>query len=253
MRNLIIFSMLAVMVVINFSGCGKAEQRPTKLSKKISGDVIQMSDLSDITQAERQDSPENVAFKKQLVSKIEDSSKRDQATSLLAQNRLVYMFMEGKVVLLEFMPSTVNKHATASTKVEISTSGAATASEGAIAASATTSVSATAAVSETTDANEIVEVKTLHTFASLMALKEGRTADIESIKVSTWSQNHFSILAEIEMQTGILENERTDYNEKKSTLGLTETSLAEAQVLILKSEIKTETTSTADASGGEAK
>ena len=59
------------------------------------------------------------------------------------------------------------------------------------------------------------------------------------------------VLSEIAMQTGILENEKTDYNEKKSTLGLTETELSQAQVLVLKSEIKEATVSTADASDGE--
>lgn len=223
MKNLIIFSMLAVMVVINFSGCGKAEQRPTKLSKKISGHVVDMNELADITKAERQDSPENTAFKRQLVSKIEDPAKRQHAEVLLSQNRLVYMVMEGKVVVLEFVPSVMNKHA------------------------AVTTASATATASETVQA---IEAK-IHTFESLMAMKEGRNEnEIKTLKTSTWSQNHFAVLSEIAMQTGILENERTDYNEKKSTLGLTETPLAQAQVLILKSEIKTAAV-TGDASGGE--
>lgn len=223
MKNLIIFSMLAVMVVINFSGCGKAEQRPTKLSKKISGQVVDMNELSDITKAERQDSPENTVFKRQLISKIEDPAKRQQAEVLLSQNRLVYIFMEGKVVVLEFVPSVMNKHA------------------------AVTTASPTATASETV---QTIEEK-IHTFESLMAMKEGRDEnEIKTLKTSTWSQNHFTVLSEIAMQTGILENERTDYNEKKSTLGLTETPLAQAQVLILKSEIKTAAV-TADASGGE--
>lgn len=223
MKNLIIFSMLAVMVVMNFSGCGKAQERPTKLSEKISGDVVNMNELADITKDERQDSPENMAFKRQLVTKIEDPAKREQAELLLSQNRLVYMLMEGKVVVLEFVPSMMNKHAVA------------------------TPVSATVTASETATVSE----KKLHTYESLMAMKEGRDAnEVETLKASTWSQNHFAVLSEIAIQTGILENERTDYNEKKSTLGLTETSLNQAQVLILKSEIKTKT-ATADASGAE--
>jgi hypothetical protein len=234
--------MLTVMVVINFAGCGEAQQRPAKLNQKISGEVIEMTDLSDITQAERQDSPENVAFKRQLISKIEDADKRDQANLLLAQNRLVYMFMEGKVVVLEFIPATSNKHAAAvSSTVEISNTASA-------AITALTTNSASAAIEAGVD-ETVIEVKTLHTFDSLMALKEGRDSEIQSIKVSTWSQNHFSILTEIAVQTGILENEKTDYNEKKSTLALTETPLAQAQVLILKSEIKTTNKTTTDAIG----
>ncbi|MCM2353937.1 MAG: hypothetical protein NDI63_10015 [Pseudobdellovibrio sp.] len=222
MKNLIIFSMLTVMAVMNFSGCGKAQERPTKLSKKISGDVVELKELADITKDERQDSPENMAFKRQLVNKIEAPAKREQAELLLSQNRLVYMLMDGKAVVLEFIPSMMNKHAEA------------------------TPVAETAAASETTTASA-----TVHTYESLMAMKDGRTSEIETLKASIWSQNHFAVLSEIEIQTGILENERTDYDEKKSTLGLTETSLAEAQVLILKSEIKAETAAKDDASGAE--
>lgn len=50
------------------------------------------------------------------------------------------------------------------------------------------------------------------------------------------------IIAEIAISTGILENETTDYNEKKSILKLTETELAHAEYLLLKAEIKTEST-----------
>ncbi len=243
MKNLIIFSMLTVLAVMNFSGCGKAQERPTKLSKKISGEVIQLNELADITKDDRQDSPENMAFKRQLVSKIEDPAKREQAELLLSQNRLVYMLMDGKVVVLEWVPPMTNKHAEATP-----VSATVTASE-------TATVSATAEISDEGAAKvSVLQVKKLHTYDSLMAMKDGRsTTEIETLKASTWSQNHFAVLSEIEIQTGILENERTDYNEKKSTLGLTETSLAQAQVLILKSEIKAETAATAkdDASGAE--
>lgn len=230
MKNLIIFSMLTVMAVINFSGCGKAQERPTKLSKKISGEVVELKELADITKDERQDSPENMAFKRRLISKIEDPAKREQAELLLSQNRLVYMLMDGKAVVLEFIPSMMNKHAEATPLTE---------------ATATSETTTVAKVS-------VLEIKKLHTFESLMAMKDGRNSnEIETLKASTWSQNHFAVLSEIEIQTGVLENERTDYNEKKSTLGLTETSLAEAQVLILKSEIKTEAPAKDDASGAE--
>lgn len=241
MKNLIIFSMLTVMAVINFSGCGKAQERPTKLSKKISGEVVELKELADITKDERQDSPENMAFKRQLVNKIEDPAKREQAELLLSQNRLVYMLMDGKAVVLEFIPSMMNKHAEATPVAE------------ATAASETTTVLATAEVAEEGVAKvSVLEVKKLHTYESLMAMKDGRNStEIETLKASTWSQNHFAVLSEIEIQTGVLENERTDYNEKKSTLGLTETALAEAQVLILKSEIKTKPAAKDDASGAE--
>lgn len=231
MKNLIIFSMLTVMAVINFSGCGKAQERPTKLSKKISGEVVELKELADITKDERQDSPENMAFKRQLISKIEDPAKREQAELLLSQNRLVYMLMDGKAVVLEFIPSMMNKHAEATPLTE---------------AAATSETTTVAKVS-------VLETKKLHTFESLMAMKDGRNSnEIETLKASTWSQNHFAVLSEIEIQTGVLENERTDYNEKKSTLGLTETSLAEAHVLILKSEVKAEAAAAKDdASGAE--
>lgn len=228
MKNLIIFSVLATMAVVNFSGCGKAQERPAKVSKKISGEVIELNNLADITVAERQDSPENVAFKKQLINKIENAEQREIAESLLAQNRLVYMFMEGKVVLLEHIPPSANKHAAP--------------------VSAETTDTASAAIKV-----QVIQTRKLHTFDSLMAMKEGRhSEEVEALKVSNWSQNHFAILAEIGMQTGILDFERTDYNEKKSTLGLTETPLTQAQVIILKSEIKAEAAaSTDDASGAE--
>jgi hypothetical protein len=239
MKNLIIFSILATMAVVNFSGCGKAQERPAKVSTKISGEVVELNDLADITVAERQDSPENVAFKKQLISKIENAEQREIAESLLAQNRLVYMFMEGKVVLLEHIPSSSNKHA-----APVSTDAA---------TEATSETVAVAQQEQPVVKVQVIQTRKLHTYESLMAMKEGRnTEEVEALKVSNWSQNHFAVLAEIGIQTGILENERTDYNEKKSTLGLTETPLAQAQVVILKSEIKAETVaSTNDASGAE--
>lgn len=236
MKNLIIFAMLTMIAVMNFSGCGKAEQRPAKLSKKISGDVVNLNGLVDITKDERQDSPENTAFKRQLIAKMEDPTQREQAELLLSQNRLVYMLMDGKAVVLEFIPSNANKHAAPAEQTEAATSVSSTA------------VTSTTEVSEAVMKVQVLEVKKLHTYESLMAMKDGRDSnEVEVLKTSTWSQNHFAVLAEIEMQTGILENERTDYNEKKSILGLTETPLNQAQVLVLKSEIKVK----ADAFGAE--
>lgn len=241
MRNLIIFSMLAVMSVINFTGCGKAQERPTKMGKTLAAsEVVDMKTLADITSTEDQNSAENIAFKKQLIAKIEDSEKCDKATLLLEQNRLVYMMMEGKIVLLEFIPATVNKHAVATVSSTVTTSS-------------TAASSSTDAVTEALQSDDVVKVAELHTYESLMAVKEGRTDKVAALKVSTWSQNHFIILTEIGIQTGVLENERTDYNEKKSTLGLTETTLSEAKILILKSEIKETTASTDDASDAATK
>ena len=190
MKNLIIFSMLAVMVIINFSGCGKAEERPSEPNKQIAGQVIAIDGLVDITKAEHQNSDENIAFKKQLIAKLDSVEKRAQAESLLAQNKFAFMLMDEKILLLEL---------------------------------------ATEAVAQ--------PVK-LYTFDALIAIKTGE--DQTWSKLSVPSQNQFAILAEIGIQTGVLENETTDYNEKKSILKLTETSLGQAQFLILKSEIKAE-------------
>lgn len=185
MRNLIIFSLLAVLIIINFSGCGKAQERPVKLNKELSGKVISLKDLDDGSQNNLQDTPENLSFKRQLISKIEDADKRIQAELLLSQNRLVYQLSDGKASLFEI-------------------------------------------------------------------------SDIKSS--NTWAEKKYSLFAEIEIQTGLLENETTDYNEKKSTLTLTTTPLSEAQVLIIKSEIKkntdettTDKTATNDSSDDESK
>lgn len=230
MKNLIIFSTLVVMAVINFTGCGKAQERPAKPNKEIAGQVVAIDGLIDITKAEQQNSPENISFKKRLIAKLETAEKRAQAEDLLAQNRLVYMLMEGKVVVLEFIPATTNKHATAS-------------------------VSATVAASETVavaaDQAQATSTAKLYTYEALMALKAGHTEEATWAKVTLASQNHFVILAEIGMQTGILENETTDYDEKKSTLKLTETSLEQAQVLLLQAELNV--AATADVSGDESK
>ncbi len=222
MKNLIIFSTLVVMAVINFTGCGKAQERPAKPNKKIASQVVAIDGLIDITKTEQQNSPENISFKKRLIAKLETAEKREQAENLLAQNKLVYMLMEGKVILLEYMPATTNKHASAS-------------------------VSATIEIA----ADEATAAVKLYTYESLMALKAGRTEEAVWSKVSLPSQNHFMILAEIGMQTGVLENETTDYDEKKSTLKLTETSLEQAQVLLLQAELKT--AATGDVSGDESK
>lgn len=229
MKNLIIFSTLVIMAVINFTGCGKAQERPAKPNKKIASQVVAIDGLIDITKSEHQNSAENMAFKKRLIAKLDSAEKRAQAEGLLAQNKLVYMLMESKVVLLEYMPATNNKHASASVSATVET------------ASATIEFAADEAASET--------VK-LYTYEALMALKAGRTEEAAWSKVSLPSQNHFMILAEIGIQTGILENETTDYDEKKSTLKLTETPLAQAQVLLLQSELKT---TKADVSGDESK
>lgn len=224
MKNLIIFSTLAVMAVINFTGCGKAQERPAKPNSKIAGQVVAIDGLVDITKAEHQNSAENIAFKKALIAKLDSAEKREQAESLLAQNKLVYMLMESKVILLEHMPAAVNKHASVSVSATVET------------ASETVEVAAE-------EKQETASAK-LYTYDALIALKEGRAEEAQWSKVALPSQNLFAIIAEIGMQTGILENERTDYDEKKSTLKLTETSLDQARVLLLKSEIK------ADASGG---
>ncbi|AZZ37417.1 hypothetical protein CIK05_11635 [Bdellovibrio sp. qaytius] len=219
MKNLMIFSTLAIMVVINFSGCGKAQERPSKPNKAIATQVVAIDGLVDITKDEHQNSPENIAFKKQLIAKIDDVDKRTYAEGLLAQNRLVYMLMNKKALVLEFIPATQNKHI--SMKTEITSS--------ATAVSATTEV-----VSATATVSDVV----LYTFDALIAMKNGQAMANEWSKPV--AQNQFAILSEIEIQTGILENEKTDYDEKKSTLTLTETSLEQAQFLILKSELKSE-------------
>ena len=220
MKNLIIFSMLAVMAVINFSGCGKAQERPSKPNKKIEAQVTAIDGLVDITKAEHQNSEENLAFKKQLIAKLDSADKRTYAESLLAQNKLVFMLMNEKVLLLEFVAAQQNKHISTSSKID--------------------SASATAEVAATTDVK-------LYTYDALMAMKNGQAQ--EWSKVTLPSENRFAILAEIGIQTGILENETTDYNEKKSVLKLTETSLDQARFLILKSEIKAESK---DAAFGDA-
>ena len=214
MKNLIIFSMLAVMVVINFTGCGKAQERTFKPNKKIEGQVIEISALADITQAENQNSEENIAFKKKLIAKLDTEEKRAHATQLLSQNKLGYIVMDKKVLLLEFVPAQTNKHISAAVKVE--------------AASATTEVTET--TSETAEVAVVSETK-LYSTSALVAMKSGQE---QTSKVALESENKFAILAEIAAQVGILENETTDYNEKKSTLKFTETSLEQAQVLMLK-------------------
>lgn len=204
MKNLIIFSMLAVMVVINFTGCGKAQERTFKPNKKIEGQVIEISGLADITQAENQNSEENIAFKKKLIAKLDSEEKRAQATQLLSQNKLGYIVMDKKVLLLEFVPANSNKHISAAVKTETA--------------------------SETAEVATVSETK-LYSTSALVAMKSGQE---QTSKVSVESENQFAILAEIAAQVGILENETTDYNEKKSTLKFTETSLDQAQVLMLK-------------------
>jgi len=182
MKNLIIFSTLVVMAVINFTGCGKAQERPPKPNKKIAGQVVAIDGLIDITKSEHQNSPENISFKKMLIAKLASAEKREQAESLLTQNKLVYMLMEKKVILLEYVPATINKHAS-------------------------TSVSATV---ETADEATTTAAVKLYTYEALVALKAGRTEEAAWSKVSLPSQNQFVILAEIGMQTGVLENEKTD-------------------------------------------
>lgn len=215
MKNLMIFSMLAVLVVMNFSGCGKAQERPPKPNKKIQNQVVAIDSLVDITKAEHQNTEENINFKKKLIAKIDSAEKRNYAEGLLAENKLVFMLMNEKVLLLEFVPSEQNKHVSTSVKLE--------------------SVSATTLASASTTTLATAETQ-LYSFDELMLLKNGQAQ--EWSKGSLPTQNRFAILAEIGIQTGILENETTDYNEKKSTLELTETPLDQAQVLILKSEIK---------------
>lgn len=229
MKNFIIFSTLVVIVVINFTGCGKAQERPSKPNKAIASQVVAIDGLVDITKAEHQDSEENIAFKKKLISKLDSADKRAYAEGLMAQNKLVYMLMDKKVLLLEFVAAEQNKHITVSEKANGS----------AEIASATTEIEVTESSSATTEVADGSqnEVK-LFTFDALMAMKSGKAQ--EWSKVTVRSENRFAILAEIAIQTGILENERTDYNEKKSVLALTETSLDQAQVLILKKEIKAE-------------
>ena len=213
MKNFIIFSMLAVMVVINFTGCGKAQERPPKPGKKIENQVIAISGLADITNSEKQNSEENISFKKKLIAKLDTEENRTYATQLLAQNKLGYIVMDKKVLLLEFVPAKSNKHITASVKMET--------------ASSTAEVT-TDSVSATPEVAEVFETK-LFTVSELMAMKAGQ----KSSKVLVETENQFAILAEIPAQVGILENETTDYNEKKSTQKFTETSINQAQVLML--------------------
>lgn len=213
MKNFIIFSMLTVMVVINFTGCGKAQERPPKPGKKIENQVIAISGLADITNSEKQNSEENISFKKKLIAKLDTEENRTYATQLLAQNKLGYIVMDKKVLLLEFVPSKSNKHITASVKMET--------------ASSTAEVT-TDSVSATPEVAEVFETK-LFTVSELLAMKAGQ----KSSKVLVETENQFAILAEIPAQVGILENETTDYNEKKSTQKFTETSINQAQVLML--------------------
>lgn len=196
MKNIMIFLTLVALVVLNFSGCGRAQERPPKPNKKIQNQVIAIDSLTDITKTENQNTEENINFKKKLITKLDSAEKRNYAEGLLAENKLVFMLMNEKVLLLEFVPSEQNKNVSTAVKLE----------------------------------------SQLYSFDELMNLKNDQAKDWS--KVSLPTQNRFAILAEIAIQTGILENETTDYNEKKSTLKLTETNLEKSQFLILKSEIK---------------
>lgn len=199
MKNVILFSILFGMVLINYSSCQKPPERQATVDKKIASDIVNASELADATTDQANNTEANTAFMKKAIAKITDLEAQKNMLALLEKNKLDFVLLNDQVDLLEIKTTKGENLHTVESLMKLKK------------------------LSETTDPT---------TQAALKIEIENSLAAPATVEI------YFSILAKISIKTGILENDTTDYNEKKSILKLTETTATEATHLILNEEIK---------------
>lgn len=152
MKHLFIFSTLVIMVVIQFSGCGKAKERPAVVQNEIADKVFPISKITEESQSQEGFSEENIKLKNKLIAKLDSEEKQNYATHLMSLNKLGLIFLDNKVSLVEY---------------------------------------------------------------------------------TSEKRSDFEVLSEFPAKFGVLENELTDYNEKKSVLIFKETNSETAEVIFI--------------------
>lgn len=249
---------------ISTQGCQKAAERPAKVNSKISNELIDITKVADIS-SDAKFQPEaqanNSILLDKAISKITDENLKTELMQLKFRGQLVFKIdaVQNKIILIKVMNSTEVKEEDIRGKTYYT-----------LTALKSSRVSQT--ISETNheinseQVNEKVFLKTeLHsgrisaTGASITNVETTMTASgpmITSLELTptssttvatsttaTTSETNevaqesaeplFIEMAAVGFKSGVLEHEKTDYNEKKSILNLEERPLNESTHIIL--------------------
>lgn len=211
---------------ISMQSCQKAAERPAKVNPKISNELIDITKVADINsdatfQPDAQ--ANNSILLDKAITKIKDENLKNELIQLKNNGQLAFRIddLQNRVVLVKVMKSTevseedirgktyYTLSALKSSKVrgiifEKNNLTLATTS-GTLAVSPTVTTSATVTTSSTAETEE-------------------QQVKIEPLYIE---------LIDIGFKCGVLEHEKTDYNEKKSILNLEERSIRESTHIIL--------------------
>ncbi len=214
---------------ISTQGCQKAAERPAKVNPKISNELIDITKVADVT-SEGSFQPEaqanNSALLDKAISKVADENLKNELTQLKNQGQLTFKIEENKLILLKVMKSTDVREEDIRGKIYYS--------ELTLKASHTNQFvfEKSNLIFESVSGTLVVST-TLTTSATVTTSSTAEASAAQQVEEQVKSKFTFIELIAIGFKSGVLEHEKTDYNEKKSILNLVERSLRESTHIIL--------------------
>ena len=216
---------------ISTQGCQKAAERPAKINAKISNELIDITKIADIT-SDAKFQPDaqanNSILLDKAISKVTDENQKTELMQLKDRGQLAFRIddVQSQIILIKVMNSNDVREEDTRGKTFYSLTALKSSKtnqfvfeksnlivgsvSGTLTTSATVTTSATAEVSTTATADENKNVA---------SEKKSEPFYIELIAIG--------------FKSGVLEHEKTDYNEKKSILNLEERPLRESTHIIL--------------------
>ena len=208
---------------ISTQGCQKAAERPAKINAKISNELIDITKIADIT-SDAKFQPDaqanNSILLDKAISKVTDENQKTELMQLKDRGQLAFRIddVQSQIILIKVMNSNDVR--------EEDTRGK-------------TFYSLTALKSSKTnqfvfEKSNLIVGSVSGTLTTSATVTTSATADENKNVASEKKSEPFYIeLIAIGFKSGVLEHEKTDYNEKKSILNLEERPLRESTHIIL--------------------
>ena len=193
---------------ISTQGCQKAAERPAKVNAKISNDLIDITKTADVNSQGRfqpDAQMNNSVLLDKAISKVSDEALKADLIQSKERGQLTFKIEENKVVLIKIMHKSEVKEEDIRGKAYYTVLTLKTEQLSQKFTVLTTAVSSAESVSAT------AQIDTKNPEADLL----------------------FIVMVTVGFKSGVLEHEKTDYNEKKSILNLEEKPLNESTHIIL--------------------
>ncbi len=213
---------------ISTQGCQKAAERPAKVNPKISNELIDITKVADVT-SDAKFQPDaqanNSILLDKAITKITDENLKTELTQLKVRGQLAFRIDEVKnqIILIKVMNSTDVREEDTRGKTYY-----------------------TLTALKSSKVNQLVFEKSNLIFESVSGTLANSTVSTTTTTSSTVvtsaapkineqskSEPFYIELIAIGFKSGVLEHEKTDYNEKKSILNLEERPLSESTHIIL--------------------